>query len=268
MCFLAQYEVAPARSSLLREGLIPNHIVTMNETEKIVQCLPPNDKRFIDLTGQKFGRLTIIAFYGRSLSYKKRTHWKAKCECGNITYPSGSDLRSGDCNSCGCIREDIRTNEADMPDPPEGQKYIPLTRGKFAIVDEGDFEEVSKSTWTFDGIYPTRNLGGGRMQRLHNFLMPLPKPLEVDHRNKNTLDNRRSNLRQSTRSQNGANRRRHKNNTTGFKGVFLDKRSGKFVARICFENKATHLGTFSSAKDASNAYIAACKAIHGEFASL
>lgn len=89
-----------------------------------------------------------------------------------------------------------------------------------------------------------------------------------DHENCNTLDNRRRNLRIATNSQNGANRERLSNNTSGYKGVSWDKRRRKWHAYIYFNKKQIHLGFFDTAEQAYEAYCAAAIRLHGEFARL
>lgn len=84
----------------------------------------------------------------------------------------------------------------------------------------------------------------------------------------NALDNRRANLRLATKSQNQMNRRIQRNNTSGFKGVHLFKRTGKFRAYIMVQGKEKHLGYFATAEEAHVAYVKAAVEIHGEFAQL
>ena len=87
----------------------------------------------------------------------------------------------------------------------------------------------------------------------------------IDHINSTKTDNRISNLRSATRSQNMRNRQIHKNNTTGFVGVHFNKLQKNFTAHHHANGKKTHLGTFSSAKEASNAYQAFAKKEYQEF---
>lgn len=77
---------------------------------------------------------------------------------------------------------------------------------------------------------------------------------ELDHIDCNKLNNKISNLRLSTRSQNCANVRRRVDNTTGFKGVDFHKKSGKFRARISVDKRIRHLGYFDTAAEAHGAY--------------
>lgn len=88
----------------------------------------------------------------------------------------------------------------------------------------------------------------------------------VDHINHNGLDNRLSNLREADATQNQANKRRCRRNSSGFKGVKRCPRTGRWVARIRILGKQTHLGTFDTAEFAASAYLSAAKAAFGEFA--
>jgi len=107
---------------------------------------------------------------------------------------------------------------------------------------------------------------GGKTIYLHRMIMDPPPGMTVDHINGDPLDNRRCNLRLATRSQNQMNRRTQSNNTSGFKGVSLFKRTGKYRAYIMVAGKETHLGYFATAEEASAAYQAALAMHHGDFA--
>jgi hypothetical protein len=87
----------------------------------------------------------------------------------------------------------------------------------------------------------------------------------IDHRDGDVGNNRWNNLRRATRSQNSANRRRPRNNTSGYKGVYLC-RSGRWAAAIQNNGKSKHLGTFASPQEAHAAYVKAARKHHGEFA--
>lgn len=103
---------------------------------------------------------------------------------------------------------------------------------------------------------------------MHRYLMGDPTGLEVDHINLDTLDNRRSNLRVATRSQNAANRRRQSNNSSGYKGVSWNKERKKWHAYICVGRKHITLGRFNSIVQAARAYNDAALTFFGEYAKL
>ncbi|HRH44698.1 MAG TPA: HNH endonuclease signature motif containing protein [Pyrinomonadaceae bacterium] len=147
---------------------------------------------------------------------------------------------------------------------------LPLTKGKVALIDIEDVERVCQWNWqfNFDNKKKCKSYAWTAIKmkrvRLHRFLLNAPDGFEVDHKNGNGLDNRKSNLRIATRSQNAANGSYQ--NQSGFRGVY---QFGKlFMANIRFNNKTIHLGRFSTKTEAAKAYDAKAKQLFGEFATL
>ena len=99
---------------------------------------------------------------------------------------------------------------------------------------------------------------------IHKMLTGLDAP-EIDHRDNDGINNTPQNLRAATYAQNGQNKRRYRNNESGFKGVKIDKRYGGFIARIKLDGKLTELGKFQTASAAHTAYCEAAQAAFGEF---
>lgn len=154
-------------------------------------------------------------------------------------------------------------------------KRIPLTKGMFALVDDEDFKEVSKHKWYASKTTygPFRAIRGmtktGKNIYMHRQIMNVPANLLVDHRNHNTLDNQKTNLRVCTRSQNGMNAKKCKNPTASkYKGVYWDKGTGKWRTAICKAGKIFRLGRFSSEVVAAKAYDRKAVELFGEFAYL
>lgn len=87
----------------------------------------------------------------------------------------------------------------------------------------------------------------------------------IDHINGIKDDNRICNLREANNSQNGMNKTKLKNNTSGYKGVCLDKKSGKWVAQTRVDGRKKLIGRYESPEDASKAYDDFTKKSHGEF---
>ncbi len=153
-------------------------------------------------------------------------------------------------------------------------KTINLTRGLVAIVDDEDFEEMSKYHWVAaTGGYAIRNdrIEGGERTAykavfMHRVLMNAPHGMDIDHINGNPSDNRRKNLRVCSRSQNLQNRRRFSINKAGFKGVSFRKRSQTFRAQLMVNGKYLSIGGFPTAELAFEAYKAMARLHHGEFA--
>jgi hypothetical protein len=152
-------------------------------------------------------------------------------------------------------------------------KRIPLTQEKFALVDDEDYEALSRHNWYLSNKgYATRTvtLPGGERHELgmHRAIMGLGKGdrREVDHRNVDTLDNQRGNLRICKRGQNTRNVRTHRDNACGLKGVWQDKRRGTWHASIMVEHKKRYLGKFETPELAHEFYCLAADMLHGEFA--
>lgn len=154
-------------------------------------------------------------------------------------------------------------------------KYIPLTQGKFAIVDDEDYEELSKYKWHLSKLSifyarKTRKYESGKFSTIsmHRYLLNAQKGMFVDHINGNGLDNRRSNIRICTQKENNRNMRIGKKNKSGYKGVSWATDAQKWRAFIYVEGKNINLGRFSDKEAAAGAYNEAAKKYHGEFASL
>ena len=88
----------------------------------------------------------------------------------------------------------------------------------------------------------------------------------IDHRDGDSTNNRWNNLRRATASQNSANRRRARHNTSGYKGVGFDRRSGRWGAAIRKDGKKNYLGSFATPQAAHAAYVAAARKLFGKFA--
>ena len=150
-------------------------------------------------------------------------------------------------------------------------KKIPLTQGKFTIVDDGDFEYLKNFKWSFAKGYAVRNnkiKGNFRHLFMHRIILkPSPK-MFTDHINHNKLDNRRCNLRECTMSQNLMNQKVSSVSTSGYKGVHFLKDRQKWQVEIMVFYKKIYLGQFDNKLDAALAYNKAALKYFGEFACL
>lgn len=150
-------------------------------------------------------------------------------------------------------------------------KEIPLTQGKVAIVDDQDYALVSQYKWCakWNGRhwYSHKSIvKNGRQYTLfmHRFITDAPTGMQVDHVNGDTLDNRRSNLRLCTPSENQQNRGRPISNSSGYKGVRKD--GNRWCAAIMVNGKYFHLGSFAEPVEAAHAYDSAARRHFGEYA--
>lgn len=145
-----------------------------------------------------------------------------------------------------------------------------LGEGKVMLVDEEDFEMVSRYKWYLSTsknksfFYAKCYLNvNGKVKNVyaHRMIVNAPIGMIVDHKNHNGIDNRKSNLRVCTVRDNARNRFGLKTNKSGMKGVHkvVRKKDGvKYVSAIT-------LGTFDTPEEAQAAYIKAAKMIFGDF---
>ncbi len=161
----------------------------------------------------------------------------------------------------------------DPPEPPNDEiRYIPLTRGKFAIVDAADYERLSKYKWLANGdehrgFYAARRVGS-RLVLMHRVIMNPPEGMVVDHIDGNGLNNRRNNLRLCTQKQNSRNSAPSRRSSSRFKGVYFNKRTRKWIATIGYNGKTIHLGSFEDEVEAAKAYDRKARELFGQFAYL
>ena len=145
-------------------------------------------------------------------------------------------------------------------------REIPLTQGRVALVDDEDYERVIQHSWCVVRGYVQTSLKNRHIY-LHRYIMHAQKGTEVDHRNQNTLDCRKSNLRICTRSQNSMNLAPNKH-TSKYKGVCWSVSHQKWHAEITIQQVKKHLGYFNDEVEAARCRDEAAKQYHGEFAFL
>lgn len=159
-----------------------------------------------------------------------------------------------------------------QPEPGDpGRVRIPLTRGLYATIDRADLDTVRPHNWS---ARPSRNTwyaqmqAAGRIVSMHRLIAGAAPGIEVDHRDGDGLNNTRENLRAATRSRNTANTPLTAANTTGYKGISLDRKSGRWRAEIKHAKNRRSLGYHDTPEDAARAYDAAARELHGAYAAL
>ena len=151
--------------------------------------------------------------------------------------------------------------------------HVPLTRGAVAVIDAADWPFVQPYRWNLATVgYATANvvLADGRRTcvTMHRLLLGVAPRVRVDHRDGDKINNRRSNLRLATPSQNGANSPGRRTGVSGFRGVTPARMPGRWFAQITVNRKHLSLGVFDTPEEAARAYNAAALAAFGEFAVL
>lgn len=163
-------------------------------------------------------------------------------------------------------------------------KQIPLTQGKFALVDDEDFEYLSQWKWyavrvvrknrnvfyaARAGKYTDHHLNARIW--MHRVILKLIDPkIEGDHKDHNGLNNQRLNLRIATRKQNGKNRTTKGNGSSKYRGVVLIKEALQKTWRVWIKADGIkkYLGRYKNEEQAALAYDIAAKKLHGEWANL
>ena len=142
-------------------------------------------------------------------------------------------------------------------------KHITLTQGQFAIVDDEDYEWLMTWKWyAHKGIYTyyaQSHINHGDIITMHRLLMLHPKNMQIDHKNHNGIDNRKSNLSICTARENQSNRQ--KAGSSQYTGVSWSKKRKQWQSLIRINKKQTHLGYFHSEFEAHLTYQNALKSI-------
>jgi hypothetical protein len=192
--------------------------------------------------------------------------------CVNTPNALGEIVRidpAGKCPNYRPAREPIVHGVPPQP-TDDAIRYIPLTRGKFAIVDKADYEWLSQYRWCTlgggDRPYACRRENGKTIY-MHREIMQAPPNLCVDHIHGVTLDNRRTQLRLCTPSENMRNRRGNSGRDLP-KGVTWESHCNKYKASIGFDGVPKHIGYYDDPIEAARAYDRKALELFGEFARL
>lgn len=143
---------------------------------------------------------------------------------------------------------------------------------KTVLIDDADYDMVSRYKWSVvkraRTFYAASSKWKGSSIYMHRLIMNCHIGDVVDHRDHDGLNNQKSNLRKCSKAQNNANLCSRLNSSSKYLGVSWFKSDQKWHAQICKDGKKYRLGHFDSEVIAAQAYNAAAKALHGEFANI
>lgn len=232
-----------------------------------------------DLTGKMFNKLTVLG-RGPDLISKggqRRAAWYCLCSCGNPNklLISGDSITSGHTKSCGCAVKDFHSGNNKYNLDGEYGRCV-MKNGEAFIFDLEDYDAIKQFCWhtnprgyIMTTLYDPEATGSDRHKNmfLHRFLMNVHgspwQETVVDHINGDTKDNRKSNLRVVTQSENGSNSKLSVNNTSGVAGV--TKHNNKWVSYIRYKTENIYLGIYENFDDAVEARKKAEEKYFGEY---
>ena len=211
---------------------------------------------YTSLINQKIGKWTVLGVDSHGTGQK--TKMLCRCDCGTIRSVDCYSLKHKLTYSCGKCKTIVKEDDY--------MRCI-MDNGASFIFSPQDLEVVKSHSWSCTKGYIKTTINFKSVY-FHKLILGASNDVEVDHINLNRFDNRRSNLRIASHAENQRNRRAHRDNQSGFKGVCLNTHTGKYFAYINADKKRTYLGSFATSVQAAKAYDDAAIILHGEFARL
>lgn len=234
--------------------------------------------KFRDLTGMKFGSLTVVkrADDYVSPSGNHNVQWLCKCDCEENKYivVSGGSLTRGLTKSCGCLQkkqsaENGKKNKKYNTYDLSGEYGVGYTtNGEEFYFDLEDYDLIKNYCWWIDnhGYVVAYNINDSSNKYSTVLFHKLIKNGKyIDHINHDTKNNRKSNLRIVTASQNNMNSSKRSDNISGVTGVSWHKGISKWRARINVDGNEIQLGYFVEFEDAVRARKEAEEKYFGEY---
>jgi len=199
-----------------------------------------------DLTGKRFGRLTVLCMEEHTIG--KPVRWKCQCDCGNITFPQTTPLYSGRTKSCGCFKRDLKFKHGYAAKGNRTPEY----RAWYHII-----QRCGKENSQGYDDYGARGISvcDRWKESYSNFLEDMgerPSPKHSIERLNNDGNYEPSNCKWAT-TQEQARNRRSKKNKTGTIGVAWYTSKQKYHVQIGVNSKKIHIGYFETLEEAIKA---------------
>lgn len=229
------------------------------------KCRRDNQEDFLEKVKKVHGDKCL---YNKVNYINSKTYVVITCKIhGDWSIKPNNILTGFGCPECGKIKSvhnrvnNILNKKFEGLIQPDDYKLIPLSQGKYTMVDNEDFEKLKDFNWSIINKVYVENREFGQ---IHRYIMNAPDNMLVDHKDGNPLNNRRSNLRLANHQQNMWNSK----GRVGLKGVTLRKDTNRWSASITKDGVSYILGCFATEEEAGRAYDAKAKELFGEFAYL
>lgn len=206
--------------------------------------------KFNDLTGKIFGKLTVIKRVEKPADKKSvGVYWLCDCDCGNNAIRTSYQLKRKDTTmkSCGCYVYEFAKTRKIYNKTITHENYIEiLSNDKSILIDREDYEKLKEYHWKIHKNYAIAQYyknGKPHILSMHHLIIGKPeKGYDVDHINRNSLDNRKNNLRTVKHYQNKQNVKLNINNSTGYRNISYIKKTGLYEAHFTYKSKKYNLG--------------------------
>lgn len=222
----------------------------------------------------RFGRLTVVKRvedYIEPSSGRHRARWLCNCDCGNETIVLDSNLmKKNGIKSCGCLRRNFAYNLNKKCNTYDlfGEYGVGYTsKGEEFYFDLEDYDLIKDYCWYINNRQYVCAKVDKKQILLHRVVLQIDNNYEIDHiqGKQSRHDNRKSNLRICTHSENMKNVGLRIDNTSGVTGVHFDKGKQKWIARIVIDGKRIVLGEYNNFENAKRKRLEAEKEYYGEF---
>lgn len=209
-------------------------------------------------SGERFGKLVAVESVARD-KYR-RAVWLFRCDCGNTMYGTSKSVIHGKKTDCGCEKRLTRINW-HWKNPyriENGIAHVVVgSNGETMICDAEDWERLSHSVWRINQHGYALGRIAGKVKVFSRCVADCPDGMQVDHINRDPLDNRKCNLRIVTQFENSLNKKLRVENISGMTGVTWEPRTKKWRVQITKDGRSNWIGRFADVSEAKAARLKA-----------